>query len=297
MKIVFISSLERSGSTILDLKLSSHPKMISFGEVWRVIKPHGAGLDSVRGRLCTCGELGRDCSVWSHVFDRIEDSGADTLHQCYVVFLDVVKEIYGNDIVVVDSSKSIKSLDALAHIKNAELNVLFTARDVRGWMESIHKAKKRKKEIPWSRVFQPGFKYFLVSYIRHNILRLFPFWLPNEWMLRNLRILHNINKSRLPCLLLSYEELVFRPKNTVERIENFLELPQDQHLTVKEPNVPHIIRGNRTAFKSDQKAPLRYDGKWMSLWKSSAILSVLPWIAHYNKKWVYNYQYRESDGD
>jgi hypothetical protein len=289
MKVVFISSLERSGSTILDLKLSNLPNTVSFGEVWRAIKPHGADLDSVRQRLCTCGKSGGSCEIWSVVFDRIEERQARTLAQCYEVFLDVVRENYGNDVIVIDSSKSIQSLDALRQARNADVHVVFTMRDVRGWMNSIRKAEKLKRELPWGKIFEPDFRFFWLSYIRHNILRSIPLWLPHEWMLRNLRLLRKIRKSTFPWLKISYEELVFYPDKTVIRIEQFLKSESETNRLPGNSQALHIIRGNRTAFQSSPKDPLKYDSAWMSKWQSSLVLALLPWIAQFNKKWVYDY--------
>jgi len=293
IKVAFISSLERSGSTILDLKLSSRAAVIGFGEVWRVISPHGAGLSSVKKRLCTCGEIGGNCSFWASVFLAIESTGAGTLTERYEVFLDVVKQQYGEHVVVVDSSKSIHALDALFRAKNADVYVLFTIRDVRGWISSIRKAEIRKREMPWRKVFDTDFKYFFFAYIRLNILRLLPLWLPNEWLLRNLRILGDIKKKRLKFIRMSYEELVFESDSAFTRIEKFLDIDDNQESLGNDSNSLHIIRGNRAAFTSDPSASLYYDTHWMSSWRSFVAPIFLPWVAWYNKKWVYAYLLRD----
>jgi hypothetical protein len=297
MKVLFISSLERSGSTILELKLGSHANVIGFGEVWRVIKPHGAGLDSVRERRCTCGETGKTCQFWSRVFMRIKETAAETLEQRYEAFFDVVKQRYGDDVVVVDSSKSMQSLEAVAGVPDVDIYVLFTVRDVRGWMGSITKAAARKKEMPWRKVFDADFKYFFWAFIRLNVLRLIPFWLPNEWLLRNLRILKKIRTTRLRNIQISYEALVFDSEDTMARIEEFLELTDKRQDAIAGTDSFHIIRGNRTAFLTDPKAPLYYDAQWMSAWKASVVISLLPWVAWYNRKWVYEFLDRKAAVD
>lgn len=288
MKVIYIASLGRSGSTVLDLKLSSLDRVISCGEVWRVIKPHGGGLESVRERKCTCGESGGSCGFWSTVFDRIETANAKTLPQCYRVFLEVVNEKYGDDVILVDSSKSVQSLAALLHVKDmADIYVVFTARDVRGWMYSISEAARRKRELPWGKIFQPDFKYFWLSYIRHNILRLIPLWLPHEWLLGNARLLYSIKNSRFPRLMISYEELVFRSDSTLERVGEFIGNGHSLSTQRDIKGEAHIIRGNRAAFSTDSRSPLIYDVGWMSRWVSSSSLTLLPWVWWMNKKWVY----------
>lgn len=288
MKLLFISSLERSGSTILDLKLSGLPNAVSFGEVWRVIMPHGGGLDTVKSRRCTCGEKAHRCSLWSRVFSEIERQNSQTLAQRYDVFLSVVGSIYGKNTVVIDSSKSIQSMQALSQIKNAKVYVIHTVRDVRGWMLSIRKAERRKKELPWGKILEKDFRFFFLSYVRHNILRMIPLWLANEWLLRNKRLLNHIKSNQFPVLKTSYEELVFNTDSTVQKITDFLSLSSEEE-TIPCNKKTHVIRGNRTAFNSSPQDSLYYEPSWMSFWRCSAILACMPWVAYCNKRWVYGY--------
>ncbi len=295
MNILFISSLERSGSTILDLKLSGYSNVLSLGEVWRVIKPHGSSLDSVFSRECTCGKQAMQCSFWSPVLKKISQLGDDAdLSQRYAVLLDVALELYGEDIVIVDSSKSIQALQSLTLLnlsQKTSVRVLHTIRDVRGWMDSIRRAEKRKKEMPWGKIFEPDFKDFKLSYLRHNILRRLPFWLPHEWLLRNKRLFNHVEQSKFPNMKLSYEALVFDTENLMAEIEAFADL-KDYGTSTSIGSMQrkmHIIRGNRTAFTSSPDAPLYYGTDWMSKWKWSAMLAVLPWISKYNKRNVYYY--------
>ena len=175
MVLLFISSLERSGSTILDLSLSRYSNVISLGEVWRVIKPHGAGIESVLSRDCTCGKQVENCMLWSGVMHRLSaiDESAP-LKERYEILLEHISQVYGDDVTVVDSSKSLQALKSVRELSGVDVKVLYTVRDVRGWMESIELADKRKKELSWGRIFEPDFKQFRLSYLRHNILRKIP---------------------------------------------------------------------------------------------------------------------------
>ena len=201
MKIVFISSLERSGSTILDLSLSQYPEVISLGEIWRTIQPHGTTLDSVRNQLCSCGFTAKSCPLWGPVLDALSDMNPkSSLTDCYQTMLNVVQVKTGGNVILVDSSKSIQALNALKNIQEFEIQVIYTIRDVRGWMNSIWNANQRKTELPWKKILEPNFSMFWLSFFRHNILREIPLWLPNEWLLRNLRLQRNITKSGLKQL-------------------------------------------------------------------------------------------------
>src|SRR5688572_24003314 len=62
MRVVFIASAGRSGSTILDRLLGSTPDVWSGGELARVW-----GVVDEPGRLCACGQTPRQCEFWSAV--------------------------------------------------------------------------------------------------------------------------------------------------------------------------------------------------------------------------------------
>ena len=66
---VFIISLERSGSTFLDLKIGSYDKFLSLGEIARTIKPHDPkGLESLKKHRCSCGKQINFCEFWTKRF-------------------------------------------------------------------------------------------------------------------------------------------------------------------------------------------------------------------------------------
>ena len=64
VKVLYITGLGRSGSTILDVVLGNHPKIESVGEVTRLIRTGWVGGESLRGigrkrlrrPVCTCGK-------------------------------------------------------------------------------------------------------------------------------------------------------------------------------------------------------------------------------------------------
>lgn len=60
--IAYVCSSGRSGSTLLDLMLNSHPEMCALGEVHRIAKYLN------ENKLCTCGENLNDCQFWQNVF-------------------------------------------------------------------------------------------------------------------------------------------------------------------------------------------------------------------------------------
>ena len=70
-KIIFITSLEHSGSTILELTLSKHFKIIGAGEIFRTLSP-SRDIDKVMEKRCNCGKKARDCELWGSVLKTIQ---------------------------------------------------------------------------------------------------------------------------------------------------------------------------------------------------------------------------------
>jgi hypothetical protein len=87
VKVLYITGLGRSGSTILDVVLGNHPHIESVGEVTRLIRTGWVSRKSLRGidpkrlrrPLCTCGkrldvpeveDAEEVCPFWSRVRHR-----------------------------------------------------------------------------------------------------------------------------------------------------------------------------------------------------------------------------------
>jgi hypothetical protein len=63
MKIVYISGIGRSGSTLLDLIISSNSKTFSVGEVYKFYT-----FD--KKTKCACGEIIENCDFWKEVNNK-----------------------------------------------------------------------------------------------------------------------------------------------------------------------------------------------------------------------------------
>ena len=285
-RVILIAALERSGSTIFDLVLGHHPNVISLGEVERVIKPHShSGLDDLDDRQCTCGEPVLSCPFWGVVVERLRAAGVDSLADRYRIFFGAVDDVFGEDQVVVDSSKTIHALKAAALTAQTGFSVLHLIRDVRGWTSSIRQAEKRKRELPWRRILEPNFRPFWVSYIRHNILRTIPGFVPVEWALRNHRLMRLIRANGWPCRTVTYDLLALNPQQTLDRLFAFLDLDSIDLNQVGAPT-HHIVRGNRTAFSGRPVLPLRYDHSWFGRPPTPADLVLYP-VYLLNRAWLY----------
>jgi hypothetical protein len=73
VRLVYIASIGRSGSTLLELMLGAHPRLATIGELH--LWPHEI-RDGGRHLPCGCGEPVEDCEFWTEVARRVDPLGA-----------------------------------------------------------------------------------------------------------------------------------------------------------------------------------------------------------------------------
>ena len=71
MKVLYVCSAARCGSTLTDMFLGGHPKAASLGEINFLAKA------IMLGEQCSCGATVRDCAHWQAVYGRLAKSGFD----------------------------------------------------------------------------------------------------------------------------------------------------------------------------------------------------------------------------
>lgn len=237
---VFIVSLERSGSTFLDLKIGSFDNFLSLGEVARTIKPHDpTGLKSLLKHKCSCGNDVNNCKFWKKKISKLNDK--NNLSQAYDIFFNELNLKYK----IIDSSKFLKALKILKN-KKINLKVIYLVRDIYGWTGSIEKAKIRNREQSLDKLFQSIKSKTLIPFIRYNFLRIFKIGIYLEWIIRNKRILKFLKKEKFTYIKVSYD-LLQKNKNEFKKIKNFLFLKKKKNKAYN-----HIVRGNRMS-KSKKK--------------------------------------------
>ena len=285
-KIIFITSLERSGSTLIDLTLGRHSNLVSFGEVSRVLQPHGGGIETTFDRPCSCGKNVNECKFWSSITYDISKNENMPLSKRYEIFLSKFNDVYGDNKIPVDSTKYLKALPELGGVKDLDIKVVNIIRDVRGWMHSSKLAAKRKQEMPYSKIFDSEIRIMWKAYLRFNVLRKLPFWLPLEWYIRNKLIINYLSQNNHESLLLSYEKFAFDTENTLSSVFDFVGVENESSI-IKNKSEHHIVRGNRMAFNEDTNNKITYDKKWMASAKLPYSLLPYPFIMKINSRWVY----------
>ena len=72
--IVYILSRAHSGSTLLDVLLSSHDQVVSVGELKQIVRREDP--------FCTCeAERVRECSFWQHLSERLVQRTGRTIFE------------------------------------------------------------------------------------------------------------------------------------------------------------------------------------------------------------------------
>lgn len=103
--LVYITGSGRSGSTLLDMLLSTHPNVAALGEVHRF--SINIGKDAVPYR-CTCGDSLVECGFWSKVIKKISEEGKDpfNIKTAWSRYKDIPPNSDGTNVVEYIPAKS-----------------------------------------------------------------------------------------------------------------------------------------------------------------------------------------------
>ena len=98
-KLIYIGGYGRSGSTLLEYLLTSHPALVACGEVQRSVRR----FEVKRERLCTCGQKLPACPVWGPFRRQWDELKGLQVEDLCVALLQCVSSDYE---VMVNSSKT-----------------------------------------------------------------------------------------------------------------------------------------------------------------------------------------------
>jgi hypothetical protein len=195
-KIVFVAGISFSGSTLTGLLLGSRPNAIFGGE----LKDYKRRMQSeIRGSgtFCSCGASRETCPFWSEVHKRygLEEELSPSPGFSWQNFLLGLKLLLGINLGgeresphgrlvkciyevariqypdvrwVVDTSKSISNLDAIARMPGVEVSVIHLVRDGKSVAGSY---KKRGGRALYGMATWSIGNFFIRLYIRRRRLR------------------------------------------------------------------------------------------------------------------------------
>ena len=277
MRIAFIICSGHCGSTPLDLILDSHSMIIGLGEFVNLKKDN----------LCTCGEIIRECSLWSDVinnhfklknlnvvkslsdfyfnreiyyavenkqFNRLNDEN-DLLELNYNIYKQILTK--NNVQILIDSSKNIDRVSFLAQHENIDPIIIHLVRDGRAVM--------------WSYIKKYGKKISMIS------LR--------SWFITNLKteIFARENKYKYICI--RYKDFTNNPEKILKKILTILNLQYEPEMLQYRHFKHHQVGGNRMRFRQDET--IKEDTSWKNhLPKKSKLIHdlIFGWMMYYYKK-------------
>ena len=260
-KIIYIAGLSHSGSTVLDMLLTTAGKAVGLGQVWTVLREDPA---LTRTRVCSCGAAAPECEMWGPAIERLVHLPDAALpRDRYRVVLESVDRLYDPEIAVVDSSKHAGYLTELAEIPGVDLAVLHNIKDVRPFTISTLDnlvSKGRGRPLP-EKVFYQWYRDNRASYALAE------------------RLL-----GRAPVRVM-YEGLCLSTETVAGRLAEALGADYiDTGATLNHGHT-HIIAGNRLRLPEAGKVKqLAYDYRWMvrSEWLRPYLL--MPMVRKYNEQ-------------
>lgn len=301
-RLIYILGCSRSGSTIVDILLNTHPQICGIGEVDNCIRGTFA-----QNLYCACGKKGPECPFWKEVmaeWQRISGGfqideflgyqkefesqfGALKLRIAekmrprdffrYLSLLgglyQAVSRVSGKDIIV-DSSKQIHRAYALSRVAGIDLTLIHLIRDGRGYVLSMKKTfvkddrKGVQKDLPSQTVFDSTLKWVIQNFKCEVAKRLTP--------------AHARLTSR-------YEDLLTQPDIELSRIGKAVGFDPEELIKIvliRGEVVPgHQIAGNRVRMGGIIKVGLNSEwGNKLSLKEKSTFWSLAGW---FSKKYGY----------
>lgn len=252
--VVFVASLPHSGSTLLDLVVSTHPEAVGVGELRPVRDAVVAGrrLDD---RRCTCGATATDCDLWGPVLARL--GSTTTASELAAAVVDVAHHRLGRRIIV-DSSKQAPQLQAVASLP-VDLRVVHLTRDVRSWAAAMRRTGRAPAlRAPRHRADLAALRAALSFRARRTSFGLFRWW-----YLRNRALEATLRAVGAPTIRLSYEELATATPGALRRLATDLGL--DPVLSTDTTAAcTHQLFGSTMRFDPVLRGAVVYDTRWMT---------------------------------
>jgi hypothetical protein len=270
MKILYVAGCGHSGTTLLDLLLSTHSSVCGLGEARMLVndarRPEYTA--NANERNCSCGRTINRCPLWSRFLTHVEETPEADFGHRYSTLLSIVQDVTGPDTIVSDSSKYLNPLRQIAEaarsgilqplISPNDLFAVHLVKDARAWVTSM---KDRYDLNRWD----------LVRWYR-------------KWHRDNQQIRSFLNQENLPSVRVSYEEICFRPRGTLRKI--FEAAGIEEHGPVGELGSAcvHIGLGNPMRNDDQKSTRIEYDPRWFYEPLIQALYYLVPGVRSYNEQ-------------
>jgi len=283
MKILYIISQKRSGSTLIENLLGQHKQVISVGE-FRMLKGHylKEGPGELWNWKCNCGVEIKDCKFWSKYYKPMGNTPPETALQYelgmwswLLIFFTGIKRIIkntqtkGSDIaaytkkvyrqiendypgtVIVDSSKDALQGYFLAELTN-DVVILYLKRQLRATVSSkLKRLKKKERSVNL-------YKLMISSFL----LEIF-----------NRMLIKQIDNKRV--ISFTYENFISEKDGYYKVLLNKLELTPCKIPEYFQPYPSHSIGGTPGRF---EKRQVIYDNSWKKFYQNKPVANLLGWF-------------------
>ncbi|MDO6462235.1 sulfotransferase [Granulosicoccaceae sp. 1_MG-2023] len=267
LKVIYVTGVGRSGSTILDILLGNHPEVESVGEL---INVNRSGW--LKNEYCACHQRALDCPFWQAVLSnwQVRTGGAQVQEymdlqtqfefrlykpsqilkearkspDSYARFLQLTGELFraisevSGKSIIVDSSKSRTRGFLLSQIDALDVRYVHLIRDTRDIIKSLRKGHEANPEAG----------------VQHA-LRALPGWRTSmSWVLTNLQAEHLIRHygSAHHCQV-RYEDMLEHPAGVLRSIGELAGIDTAGIIHAAENETPlqvgHTVAGNRLRMK------------------------------------------------
>ena len=248
MKIIYIASAAHSGSTLLDLMLNAHSRIVTVGEI-KKLALYTRGYKA--HKRCTCGSRSvLQCPFWNEVgaaiaelspgrtladLDVDSDKDLGTFHADNRLLFQAVGKVSGADIIV-DSSKSRGRLEMLLATPGLEVFPVFLVRNPKGQILSLSRSAERKKKESAADFGKFISNYSIMNVAIHQLLR------------------------RRPHFKVRYEQLVQRPAEVLSSLMTWIGVEYEPQQLNFADHERHNIDGNR--MRRHSSSEIRLDDSW-----------------------------------
>ncbi len=278
MRVIYIASYGRSGSTVLDRAIGQHDGYTSLGEMWKFWS-HVAYAD----QYCGCGLRFSQCEMWqkvrevdpslfdpamaerfyrlherelrtSRMFRLLTSAGRRGIDAAFPAeYLDALGRLYSavqtvtGAEVIVDSSKNPVYGYLLSRVEGVDVAMVHLIRDPRAVAYSWTKTRR-----------DPGATEERFMY-RHSPAKSAVFW--NMW---NVAISAVARTQDLPLVRVYYRDVATRLAAVVETVTTITGMPAPRAAYSNkqiELGVDHTVSGNPARFERGAIA-LRFDDEW-----------------------------------
>jgi Sulfotransferase family len=256
----------RSGSTLLDRLLGTHPNIASCGELCNLVRAFRS-----REEYCSCGSVVGDCVFWNaairrwretisgHDLGEYEDlrtnfesryslanplDGPHAASSNYLRYLDYTRALFDAIAqescasIIVDSSKSPARAASLSRICELDIVLLHLVRDPRGVASSLARSYAKAPREGLQQAIRGR------SVARTGI----------AWMVTNLFASRLRRVRRGQSILVRYEDYVAQPTRVFQHIGTLLgselqEVVQRALSAASAEPEQHMVAGNRMRMK------------------------------------------------